>query len=96
MTALDLEVVLSGNIFKGPGDLLQRVMGAYIQRVSPKAKLINAKHEPVVGAVLLGLEKAGILVDQTVAANIEVSSKSLHLIRTAESLPKRGEDRSAP
>lgn len=96
MTALDLEVVLSGNIFKGPGDLLQGVMGAHIHRVAPKAKLISAKHEPVVGAVLLGLEKVGVMVDQTVAAKIEASSKKLNLFRTTESPSKRGADGSAP
>lgn len=81
MTGLDVEVVLSGNIFKGRGTLLQEVMLANIHLVAPQARLVNARYEPVVGAMLLGLEALGVKIDEGVKQNIERSSQELNLIR---------------
>jgi N-acetylglucosamine kinase-like BadF-type ATPase len=84
MTGLDVEVVLSGNIFKGPGSLVQEVIIANIHMVAPKARLVNARYEPVVGAVLLGLEALGVEIDEIVRQNIERTSQKLDLIRVQE------------
>lgn len=81
MIGLDVEVVLSGSIFKGPGRLVEEVMIANIHLVAPKVQLVNARYEPVVGAVLLGLEALDVEVDETVKRNIEKSSNALSLIR---------------
>lgn len=81
MTELDLDVVLSGSIFKGPGRLLEEVMTASIHMVAPKARLVNARYEPVVGAVLLGLEELGIRVNSRMKRNVEKTSRKLNLIR---------------
>jgi N-acetylglucosamine kinase-like BadF-type ATPase len=81
MTALDVEVVLSGNIFKGRGSLLQEVMLASIHMVAPRARLVNARYEPVVGALLLGLEETGVDIDERARQNIEKTSQQLGLIR---------------
>jgi N-acetylglucosamine kinase-like BadF-type ATPase len=81
MTALDVEVVLSGNIFKGRGSLLQEVMLASIHMVAPRARLVNARYEPVVGALLLGLEVSGIAIDEQARQNIERTCQDLGLIR---------------
>ncbi|MFQ5340489.1 MAG: N-acetylglucosamine kinase [Anaerolineae bacterium] len=81
MTGLDVEVVLSGSIFKGPGTLLEEVMTAHIHMVAPKARLVNARYEPVVGAMLLGLEELGVRADQSVQDHIEETSRKLALIR---------------
>ena len=81
MTRLDVEVVLSGSIFKGTGELLEEVMIANIHRSVPKARLVSARYEPVVGAVLLGLEELEVELDTKVGHNVETSSRKLGLIR---------------
>ena len=80
MTDLDVEVVLSGSVFKG-GTLIQEAMLAGIRAAAPKARLVNARYEPVVGAALLGLEAIGVKVDSEVAHNVDQSSNRLGLIR---------------
>ena len=84
MTHLDVEVVLSGSVFKGPGSLVQEVMIAHIHMTAPRATLVNARYEPLVGAVVLGLEQVGVEVGPRIKANIERSSKELGLIRLCE------------
>jgi N-acetylglucosamine kinase-like BadF-type ATPase len=81
MTGLEVDVVLSGNIFKGPGHLVEEVMIAGIHMVAPQARLVNARYEPVVGAILLALEALDIDITDRVRQNIEASSKALGLIR---------------
>lgn len=81
MTGLDVEVVVSGSVFKG-GTLIQEVMLADIRSAAPQARLINARYEPLVGAVLLGLEAIGVSIGPNEATGIEQSSQRLDLIRT--------------
>jgi len=81
MTDLDVEVVLSGSVFKGVGPILTDTLTACIHSVVPKARLVNARYEPVVGAVLLGLEKQGVSIDTSVKINIEATAHQLGLIR---------------
>jgi len=81
MAGLEVDVVLSGNIFKGPGHLVEEVMIAGIHMVAPQARLVNARYEPVVGAILLALEALDIDITDRVRQNIEASSKALGLIR---------------
>jgi len=81
MTHLDVEIVLSGNIFKGPGTLVEEVLMANVHMIAPKARLVNARYEPVVGAVMLGIEVLGKKVDERVKRNIEISSQELNLVR---------------
>jgi N-acetylglucosamine kinase-like BadF-type ATPase len=84
MTGLDSEVVLSGSIFKGPGTLVYEVILSELHMVAPRARLVNARYEPVVGAYLLGLEELDIPVDQRVMSNIEKSAMKLGLIRVEQ------------
>ena len=84
MTHLPVEVVLSGSIFKGEGGLLQQIMRDEIEQVAPQARLVDARYEPVVGAVLLALEAAEVAVDGEVAANIERGSQRYGLIRQGD------------
>ncbi len=87
MTNLPVEVVLSGSVFKGEGGLLQAVMRDEIEQVAPRARLIDARYEPVVGAVLLALEAAEVAADGEVAANIERGSQRYGLIRQGDGEP---------
>ncbi len=84
MTKLPVEVVLSGSVFKGEGGLLQSVMRDEIERVAPLSRLVDARYEPVVGALLLAMEAAEVAVDGEVAANIERGSQRYGLIRQGD------------
>jgi len=81
MTDVEIEVVLSGSIFKGVGSLLTDTLKVEIHRVAPKARLVNARYEPVVGAVLLGFDLLGIQIEGGVKANIALTAKQLGLER---------------
>jgi hypothetical protein len=56
---LEFEVVLVGSLFSG-GDLLIEPLRETIQAEAPHAKLVRLAAPPVVGGVLLGMEKAGL------------------------------------
>lgn len=81
MAELDVEVVLSGSIFKGPGTLLQDTIRAEVHREAPRARLVDARYEPVAGALLLGLEACGIDINPVIKENIERSSQAFGLVR---------------
>jgi N-acetylglucosamine kinase-like BadF-type ATPase len=83
MSGMDVEVVLSGSVFKG-GSLIQEAMLAEFRAAPLKARLINARYEPVVGAALLGMESLGVNVGPEVARNVEQSSARLGLVRISE------------
>jgi hypothetical protein len=84
MSALEMDVVLSGSIFKARTPRLVATISAGIHAAAPQARLVNAYYEPVVGAVLLGLEEMGIEVTGQIQANIEASAARLGLIRPKE------------
>jgi len=66
LEAQPVEVVLGGSVFKGDGPLLTDTLIQVIHRAAPAAMLVRPAFEPVVGAVLLGLEAAGVRVDDEV------------------------------
>jgi N-acetylglucosamine kinase-like BadF-type ATPase len=57
---LDFEVILAGSLYNSNAPLLLEALQATIHAVAPKARLIRLNDPPVVGAVLLGMEQAGI------------------------------------
>jgi N-acetylglucosamine kinase-like BadF-type ATPase len=65
-----VEVVLGGSVFKGEGPLLTDTLIQVIHRAAPGAVLVRPAFEPVVGAVLLGLEAAGVRVDDALYARL--------------------------
>jgi N-acetylglucosamine kinase-like BadF-type ATPase len=81
MADLDVEIVLSGGVFKAKSPLLREILARDVNREVPRAKFIEARYEPVVGAVLLALEKGGINLDAKIKSNIEGSARVLNLIR---------------
>jgi N-acetylglucosamine kinase-like BadF-type ATPase len=50
------EVVMAGSVFKGTSPVLIDAMREGIHRLSPGARLVMPEFEPVVGALLLGME----------------------------------------
>ncbi len=58
------EVVVSGSIFKCKSPALKQAVEREIMQYAPRAKIIDAEFEPVVGAYLLGLDhQSGVEFD---------------------------------
>ncbi len=85
MLDLELEIVLSGGIFKAKSALLRQILEQDVQTSAPHARFIEARYEPVVGAVLLALESLGIMVRATIQENIERTAQRWGLVRTGSS-----------
>ena len=70
---LVFDVVMTGSMFEG-GELLTEPMRQTIHKLAPKARLVRLTAPPVIGAVLLGFEAAGIpatpLARQTMANTV--------------------------
>lgn len=56
---LEFEVIMAGSIFKG-GPLLLDPLKEKIQKVAPRVRFNRLDAPPVVGAVFLGMEQAGV------------------------------------
>lgn len=56
MINMDVDVVLSGSIFKCKVPVLKEAVSLEIHKNTLKANIVDAEYEPVVGAALLGLE----------------------------------------
>lgn len=73
------DVVLSGSLFKG-GSILIDPMWETITAFAPNARLVHLKAPPVIGAVILGMEKAGLSptaeTRKKLAETLEVMRKS--------------------
>lgn len=59
LEALDFEVVLVGSFYKG-SPLIMETMTETIHAVAPQARLVYLNAPPVVGAVVLGMQQAGV------------------------------------
>lgn len=78
----EIDVVLSGGLFKAKGTSLVETIETEIHRVAPNAKIIEAAYEPVVGAMLLVLDsKYRGEIPPPVMQNCQVSAEKLDLLR---------------
>lgn len=70
---LAFDVILTGSLFDG-SPLLMQTMRQTVQAVAPGARLVRLTVPPVIGAVLLGMEQAGVTpcaeTRQTLAASL--------------------------
>lgn len=66
-----IEIVTSGSIFKSKCPLLLQTFRDEVQRFSPDSTIVNARYEPVIGAILIGIEKSGNKLDNRILDNIE-------------------------
>jgi N-acetylglucosamine kinase-like BadF-type ATPase len=69
----NVEVVLAGGMFKAKGSLLIDTVKAVVHDAAPRADIVLPKVEPVVGALLLALEAAGVEVDGRIQQNIRAT-----------------------
>ena len=73
---LAFDVVMTGSMFEG-GAMLIEPMRATIQKLAPKAKLVRLTAPPVLGAVMLGMEAAGITVTPAVRKTMLATISSI-------------------
>lgn len=79
------DVVLSGGIFKARNTLLQETICTQVHRTAITASIINAEYEPIVGALVMGLEKIlGDKMDDAIRANCRRSAANAGLIRMTD------------
>ncbi len=84
LTEIPVEVVLAGGLFQGRSMILLETLRAAIAAQAPQARLVEARYEPVVGAVLLAWEAAGLPFNAAMAERLEASSRALGLRRDIE------------
>lgn len=81
----EFDVVLSGGVFKANNPLLQDTICAHVHRLTAKAKIINAEFEPVVGALIIGLEKIhGKNTEKNIYNNCHKTAKEKKLTRIVD------------
>ena len=81
MEEVAFEVVISGGIFKGKGSILIDTFTDEVKLVAPNASIVNAIYEPIIGAVLLGIEYIGFEINKETLQNIDNSADNLGLTR---------------
>ena len=78
----EIDVVLSGGLFKTKNTLLQETIASEIHRIAPAARIIEAEYEPVVGAMLQLLDtKYEGVIPLSVMQNCHASAEKLGLLR---------------
>lgn len=83
MEQLDFDIVLAGSVFKGRGSLLIDTITHAIQRVAPRARVVRARLEPAVGAVLLACDALGLAVSDQMVENLTRTVPGPHFFDTA-------------
>lgn len=82
MLDLEIDVVLSGSIFKGEKNIMRDDVTNYMKKIVPKASIVNAKYEPVVGAGIMGLMALNnYSLNKEIENNLETTAAALNLYR---------------
>ena len=77
----DVEVVLSGSVFKCRARELLNTVRAEILAAAPNVRIIESEYEPIVGAVLLALDDLCVSENATVLENIHRTAGQLGMFR---------------
>lgn len=56
----EVDVVLTGGVFRATDDAFYRRIGTAVQRAVPRARIARLRDRPVLGSALLGLDELGI------------------------------------
>jgi hypothetical protein len=73
---LEFEVVCIGSMFNG-GALLMEPLKTGVKQVAPRAQFVRLNVPPVVGGVLLAMEKAGKPFDNAIRLALSASISDL-------------------
>ncbi|MBE2184800.1 MAG: hypothetical protein IAE89_15325 [Anaerolineae bacterium] len=75
-------LILNGGIFRHPGQKLIQAIINHLRPIYPHVTPIRSRFEPVVGALLLALETAGIIITDDIIGKLEYSLPSPELFLT--------------
>jgi N-acetylglucosamine kinase-like BadF-type ATPase len=78
----DLDIFLTGGLFRATGDLLRESLAAAVHLAEPHRSLIPAEHEPVVGALFEAYERAGMVVTQDMVQMLRATAPPPDLFET--------------
>lgn len=81
MLDMDVDVILSGSIFKCKIPVLHDSVAFQIHKFATNAKIVDALYEPIVGALLLGIDKLYGEISNNVYENIENCSSKFNIKR---------------
>ncbi len=84
MARLAFDVVLAGSVFKGQGPLLVDTVTQAIHRLAPRARIVRARFEPAVGAVLLAYDALGIPVSEGMYAKLAETAPGAEFYDTTD------------
>lgn len=82
MLDMESDLVLSGGIFKCKNDILYNVIKQYIKQEAKGVTIVDAKYEPVIGGVIVGIENLNGSLKKDVRKNIDESAEKFGLIRS--------------
>ncbi len=71
-------LVLAGGVFRHSAQLLVDALVAKIRTVSPDSIVVHSEFEPVVGALLLAYENAGVSIDDALVARLKATLMPEH------------------
>ena len=69
----NVEVVLSGSVFRGEGSLLLGTVRSTLGKSAPRARIVLPEFHPVVGAVFQGMRELGVDVDDRIRSSMRAS-----------------------
>ena len=81
MLAMDVEVILSGSIFKCRAPELIGTVTEVILGSAPHARILESVYEPVIGAMLMALDHLESTDGALIQAHIERDAKRFHMVR---------------
>jgi N-acetylglucosamine kinase-like BadF-type ATPase len=85
MVEYEMDVVLTGGVFKTRSLLLLDTIRSEIHKVAPRARIVSARYEPVIGAVKMGLDTIyGGEIPAKVLDNCHMSATNFLLTRNVE------------
>jgi N-acetylglucosamine kinase-like BadF-type ATPase len=73
---LSFDVVMTGSMFEG-GSMLIEPMRETIHKLAPKAHLVRLTNPPVLGAVMLGMEAAGLTITSSIRSTMAKTVASI-------------------
>lgn len=82
LDAASFPLVLSGGIFRHPGQKLVQAIVEHLSSVYPRVTPVRSRYEPMVGALLLALESARVVITDDIMSKLEQSLPSRDLFLT--------------
>lgn len=76
MTEMEFELVMSGGMFRANSRIIPAALEATVKREAPGARPVRLEAPPVVGAVLLAMEMAGMPIDVDLHTRLAVAAAS--------------------